>query len=110
VAWRRGRRPLTWGAPDQGLRAGRSGVPAKNVSYDTRFLLRIEPNGQALAPHAARVRAHRRHDRGEQAEGGDRQISVRFGKHLAALFGAGPVRAADAGSLNSAYRLLTVSV
>ena len=63
-----------------------------------------------LAADSSRMQLDRRHDRGEQAEGGDRQISVRFGKHLAALFGAGPVRAADAGSLNSAYRLLTVSV
>jgi hypothetical protein len=46
------------------------------------------------APHAARMRADRRHARGRAAEGGDRAVRVRFGKHLAALFGQGAGAAA----------------
>ena len=42
-----------------------------------------------MATHAARVRAYRRHARCEQAEVGDREISVRLGKHIAALVGQG---------------------
>jgi hypothetical protein len=58
---------------------------------------RNESNG--LATHPARMRTDRRHARGGAAEGGDREVSVRFGKHLAALFGQGagapPSRAPD---------------
>jgi hypothetical protein len=59
----------------------------------------IEPNAEKLAANAARVRTFGRHARGASAKIGDCTIFVHFGKHFAALFGAGTRQAARAGKI-----------